>query len=78
MTKKVISQHKNTGTHTHRHTLTHAHTHTHTQTLEEHASVVNFEHISHFNLLLLLLNSIKQIPVDPGKLFSDNIFSLTN
>ena len=40
MTKKVISQHKNTGTHTHRHTLTHAHTHTHTQTLEEHAKYI--------------------------------------
>ena len=31
------------------------------------ASIVNFEHISHFILLLILLNSNKSVPVGPEK-----------
>ena len=43
------------------------------------ASVVNFEHISHFTLQLILLNSNKLIPFGPEKrLFPTiNLFSMT-
>ena len=49
-----------------------------TRTMSD-AFIVNFEHISHIIILSLLLNSNKQMPVGPEKLFFQiiSLFSVT-